>query len=67
MNIYAENTYIKGLGVFVGKFSENDLRNGIDKKAVEKKKKETGLKYTNTKIIKNGLAIWVCNADDFRI
>lgn len=71
MNIYVENTYIKGLGVFVGKFSENDLKNGIDKKAVEKKEKETGLKYTNTKIIKEKgvtkLAIWVCNVEDFKI
>lgn len=39
--------YIKGRGILVGTFTELDLKNGRDKEAVEKKKKETGLNYTN--------------------
>lgn len=54
-------------GVFVGTFSEQDLEDGKDKKAVELKKKETGLKYTNTRLTKDGLKIWVCNVDDFEL
>ena len=38
--------------VKVGVFNENQLRNKEDKKAVEKAQKETGLNYTDTKIIK---------------
>ena len=57
--------------VLVGNFSENDIKNGIDKKEVEEMKKKTGLQYTNTKIIKkNGkeyLSIWLCNAQDFKL
>jgi len=41
--------------VFVGKFNEKQLRNKEDKIAIEKKMKETGLKYVDSKIImKNG-------------
>jgi hypothetical protein len=32
----------------VGTFNESQLKNGDDKKAVEKAKQETGLKYVNT-------------------
>lgn len=57
--------------VLVGDFSEDDLKNKADKKAVEKKKEETGLKYTNTKIInKKGqryLRVWVCNLDEVEL
>ena len=63
--------YIKGLGVLVGKFTENDLKNGIDKKAVEDAKEKYNLKYTNTKIIKEKgirkLAIYLCTLEDFKI
>jgi hypothetical protein len=38
--------------VLVGKFDEKQLRNGEDKKAIDKKMKETGLKYIDSKIIK---------------
>lgn len=65
------NNYIKGLGILVGKFTEEDLINKIDKKIVEEKKKEYNLNYTNTKIIKEKgikkLAIYICNVDDFKI
>lgn len=57
--------------ILVGNFSEEDIKNGKDKKEVEEMKKRTGLNYTNTKIIKkNGkkyLSIWVCNAQDFKL
>jgi len=63
--------YIKGLGILVGKFTENDLKSGIDKEIVKEKQEEYNLKYTNTKIIKeNGirkLAIYVCSVYDFKI
>jgi len=36
----------------VGDFDENDIKNKIDKLKVEQMKKETGLNYVNTKIIK---------------
>lgn len=38
--------------VLVGLFNEKDITNGTDKKAVEQKKQETGLQYTETKIVK---------------
>lgn len=58
--------------VLVGDFTEDDLKNKRDKIAVEQKMKETGLKYTNTKIIKrNGksvaLRIWVCDVETFKL
>ena len=63
--------YIKGLGILVGKFTENDLKSGKDKEIVKQKQEEYNLKYTNTKIIKESgirkLAIYVCNVYDFKI
>ena len=63
--------YIKGLGILVGKFTENDLKIGKDKEIVKQKQEEYNLKYTNTKIIKeNGirkLAIYICNVYDMKI
>ena len=44
--------FANGGRVKVGVFNENQLRNKEDKKAVEKAQKETGLNYTDTKIIK---------------
>ena len=52
---------------YVGVFSEEDIRNGKDKVEVEKMKSITGLQYTNTKITKNGLKIWVCTVDEMEI
>jgi hypothetical protein len=63
--------YVKNLGVYVGKFDENDLKNNIDKQAVEQAKEKYKLEYTNTKIVKEKgityLKIWICNAEDFKI
>ncbi len=52
---------------YVGIFSEEDIRQGKDKIEVEKMKDITGLQYTNTKITKDGLKIWVCNVDEMEI
>lgn len=52
---------------YVGIFSEEDIRKGKDKIEVEKMKNKTGLKYTNTKITKNGLKIWVCSVNEMKI
>ena len=52
--------YIKGRGILVGTFTELDLKNGRDKEAVEKKKRETGLSYTNTEFVrKNGIIVCI--------
>ena len=64
--------YIRGKGILVGTFTELDLKNGRDKETVEKKKKETGLGYTNTEFVrKNGdivsIRIYVCTVDDIII
>lgn len=57
---------------YVGRFNENDIKRGVDKERVEEMMKETGLKYTETKIVmKNkipiGLDIWVCDAESFSL
>ena len=66
------NVYIKGLGIPVGTFDEKDLKNGGDKKEVEKYMKEyPEYGYVNTKIIKEHgirkLAVYICSANDFKI
>lgn len=63
--------YIRGKGILVGTFDESDLKNGRDKEAVEKKKKETGLNYTNTEhVYRNndmvGIKFYVCAIEDVR-
>lgn len=56
--------------ILVGDFNELQLTAGEDKLAVEKKKKETGLEYVSTKIVKikgeTHLRIWVESIDDFK-
>ena len=64
--------YIRGKGILVGTFTELDLKNGRDKEAVEKKKKETGLSYTNTEFVRKNddtvsIRIYVCTVDDIKI
>lgn len=63
--------YIQGLGILIGEFTEEELREHKDREIIEKKKKELGLKYINAKNIKkNGikkLAVYLCNVDDFKI
>lgn len=64
--------YLYGLGVWVGEFNEEQLKNGVDKKCVDFMKNKTGLNYVNTKVAYNEndekvLRVWVCKAEDFQI
>ena len=59
---------IPNKGYYVGRFNEKDIRDGLDKKAVEKAKEETGLKYTNQEIVyKNqepiAIKLYVCDLE----
>lgn len=56
--------------ILVGQFNEKQLRNGEDKACVEKMKKETGLKYTKSQIVKKGkkpvgLKIWLLTNEEY--
>ena len=55
-------------GIYVGAFTEEQLEKGEDKALVAVKKAETGLKYVNTRIVKQKgelvLKIWVCSFDE---
>lgn len=57
--------------ILVGNFSEEDIKSGKDKKTVKEMQEQTGLNYTNTKIIKKNskkyLSIWLCNVQDFKL
>lgn len=64
--------YVKGKGYYVGCFDENDIANKLDKKAAEKAKEETGLKYTNQEMVyKNkkpvGIKLYVCDLKAMKI
>jgi hypothetical protein len=50
----AVKKYANGGRIKVGTFNEEQLINKEDKKAVEKAREESGLKYVDTKIIKKG-------------
>lgn len=57
---------------FVGRFNEEDLRNGIDKAEVAKAKARYGLGYTDTELVFEdgvpvGIKIWVCDKDEFKL
>lgn len=58
--------------VFVGTFTEKDIASGKDKIEIQRKMKETGLMYTQTKLAKKGgkiigLKIWVCSSEEFTV
>jgi len=60
------------LEVYVGEFSEEKIKKGIDKIMVEKAKEKNNLNYVNTKIVKKNnkmvsLKIWVCDMNSFKI
>lgn len=64
--------YVDTKGYFVGRFSETDLANGIDKTAVSAAKIATGLKYTNTDVIQQckkpvAIDIYVCDLATMRV
>ena len=56
-------------GVYIGQFSEEDIKVGRDKAATQKVKEETGLKYVNHQFVKkNGeivaIRLWACSVED---
>ena len=58
--------------IYVGRFTEEDLKQGKDKLIVKAKQEETGFKYTNTKLIKKngknvGIDIYVCDVNSWEI
>ena len=64
--------YIKGWGIPVGAFNEEELKKGVDREVLKKyQEKYPEYKYVNTKIEKihnvRKLVIYVCNANDFKI
>ena len=64
--------YIKGKGILVGTYNEQDLNERKDKVDVQRVAKETGYKYTNTEFVKSkgkivGMKVYVCNAEDFKL
>lgn len=64
--------YIKGLGIPIGAFDEDELKKGIDREVLKRYQEEyPQYKYVNSKIVKihgiRKLAIYICNATDFKI
>lgn len=58
--------------IYVGRFNEEDLKNGRDKIETKKAMEKHNLNYTNTKLIKRSnkiiaIDIWVCDKDEFTI
>lgn len=58
--------------IYVGEFTESDLDAGKDKALVAEAKERTGLKYTNTKLVKKrgkivALKIWVCDFESVNV
>lgn len=61
--------YIKGKGILVGTFTESDIDEKADRKAVDKAMAETGLNYTNAELVYSkgkiaGLRVYVCTLED---
>lgn len=64
--------YIKGKGILVGTFNEEDIANGKDKVEVKRMTEQTGYKYTNTEFVKKngkivGMKVYVCDVNDFKL
>jgi len=74
LSFWKENAmkYYKGKGYLVDTFTEDELKNGVDKECVERAIIETGLNYINTEFVYNnkkkitGVKIYVCNEEDVR-
>lgn len=62
--------YIKGKGVLVGTFNEQDIAVGRYKRLVERAKKETGYQYLNCETVMVGgvsvARLYVCKAEDVK-
>lgn len=66
------NIYIKGWGICIGAFDEDELKKGIDKEVLKKYQEDyPEYNYVNTKIAKinniRKLVIYICDATDFKI
>lgn len=66
------NNYIKGKGVLVGTFTEEDIENNVDWQETYKKQCETGYRYTNCEFVMNdgkiaGIKVYVCKFEDMKI
>lgn len=66
------NEYIKGKGILVGCFTEQQIYNKEDKIATQNIMDTTGYKYTNTEFVKRngkitGVKVYVCQLDDLEI
>ena len=67
-----DKEYIKGKGILVECFNEQQINNRDDKIATQKMMDATGYKYTNTEFVKKdgkltGLKVYVCDLDDMEI
>lgn len=62
--------YIKGKGILVGTYSDEDVRNSKDQREVYAMMEKTGYNSVNTEVIKkNGidyLKVYVCKSEDVR-
>lgn len=61
--------YIKGKGILVGTFNEDQLEKKIDKIEIDKAKEKYGLKYINSEFVYKssqiaGIRVYVCNLED---
>lgn len=64
--------YVKGWGIPIGTFDEEELKKGVDREVLQKYQEEyPEYKYVNTKIVKvhnvRKLVIYICNANVFKI
>lgn len=64
--------YIKGKGILVGTFNEEQLLKKIDKMEIDKAKEKYGLKYINSDFVYKGgqivgMKVYVCDLEDMRL
>lgn len=58
--------------IYVGRFNESEIKEGIDKIKTKEAMNNHNLRYTNTKLIKKAgkivaMDIWVCDKDEFAL
>ena len=63
------NIYVGGKGIYLGEFSEQDIRDKKDREEVKRVQAETGLKYVRLEDVKKGkkiiaLKVYVCKLED---
>lgn len=67
-----EYEYVKGKGILVGCFNEQQIKDKEDKVAIRNMMDTTGYKYTNTEFVKKngkltGIKVYVCELDDMEL